>query len=55
MAVDEVVTVRPLTVCRDEIGLLVEQRLGRVVDAPGDNLLAEFASATESDSSAGRE
>ena len=47
MAEDEVATVRTLTAYREEIGLLVRQDRGRVVDAPGDNLLAEFPSATE--------
>ena len=47
MAEDEVATVRTLTVYREEIGLLVRQHRGRVVDSPGDNLLAEFPSATE--------
>jgi adenylate cyclase len=47
MADDDVATVRTVTVYREEIRRLVEQRHGRVVDAPGDNLLAEFPSATE--------
>ena len=42
MAEDDVATVRTLTAYRDEIRLLVEQHRGRVVDAPGDNLLAEL-------------
>jgi class 3 adenylate cyclase len=32
---------------RDEIGLLARQHRGRVVDAEGDNLLAEFPSALD--------
>ena len=47
MAEDEVATVRTLTAYRDEIRLLVEQHQGRVVDAPGDNLLAEFPAVSE--------
>jgi TolB-like protein/class 3 adenylate cyclase len=45
MAEDEVATVRTLTAYREEIGVLVRQHRGRVVDSPGDNLLAEFPSA----------
>jgi TolB-like protein/class 3 adenylate cyclase/Flp pilus assembly protein TadD len=47
MAEDEVATVRTLRTYRDEIGLLVQHHRGRVVDSPGDNLLAEFPSALE--------
>ena len=47
MAEDEVATVRTLTAYRDEMGLLIRQHRGRVVDAPGDNLLAEFPTASE--------
>ena len=47
MAEDEAATVRTLTAYRAEITLLVGQHRGRVVDAPGDNLLAEFPSALD--------
>ncbi len=47
MAQDEAATVRRLTAYRDEIGLLVHQRRGRVVDTPGDNLLADFSSVSD--------
>jgi class 3 adenylate cyclase/tetratricopeptide (TPR) repeat protein len=47
MADDEVATVRTLKAYRDEIGLLARQHRGRVVDAEGDNLLAEFPSALD--------
>jgi TolB-like protein/class 3 adenylate cyclase/Tfp pilus assembly protein PilF len=47
MARDEDSTVRTLTAYRDEIALLVGQHHGRVVDASGDNLLAEFPSAVD--------
>ena len=47
MAEDEAATLRTLTAYREEIGLLVRQHRGRVVDAPGDNLLAEFPTALD--------
>jgi adenylate cyclase len=47
MAEDEVATLHTLTAYREEIGVLVRQHRGRVVDSPGDNLLAEFPSALE--------
>ena len=47
MAQDQVATVRTVTAYRDQIAALVRQHRGRVVDSPGDNLLAEFASATD--------
>ncbi len=47
MAEDEEATVRTLSAYRDEIGLLVEQHRGRVVDFPGDNLLAEFPTGVD--------
>jgi adenylate cyclase len=47
MAEDEVSTVGTLTAYRDVVGMLVHQHRGRVVDSPGDNLLAEFPSALE--------
>src|SRR5262245_54331326 len=47
MADDEDATVRALAACRDGIGLRVQQHRGRVVDSPGDELLAEFPTATE--------
>jgi TolB-like protein/class 3 adenylate cyclase/tetratricopeptide (TPR) repeat protein len=47
MAEDEAATVRTLTAYRDEIALLTQQHRGRVVDAPGDNVLAEFPTATD--------
>jgi len=52
MADDELATVRTLTAYRDEIRLLVQQNRGRVVDSPGDNLLAEFPSARDATSCA---
>jgi adenylate cyclase len=47
MAEDEAGTIRTLTDYREAIRTLVEQHHGRVVDAPGDNLLAEFPNALD--------
>jgi adenylate cyclase len=47
MGEDEEATVRTVTAYRDVIATLVQQHHGRVVDAPGDNLLAEFASVVD--------
>lgn len=44
MSDDEVTTIRTLTQYKEAMTDLIEQYRGRVVDAPGDNLLAEFAS-----------
>jgi adenylate cyclase len=44
---DEEATIRTLTTYRDVMATLIQQYRGRVVDAPGDNLLAEFASAVD--------
>ena len=47
MGEDEEATVRTVTAYRDVIAALVQQYRGRVVDAPGDNVLAEFASVLD--------
>jgi adenylate cyclase len=47
MAEDEAATVRTLAAHREHIRVLAEQYRGRVVDSPGDNLLAEFPSVVE--------
>ncbi|MGH8008053.1 MAG: adenylate/guanylate cyclase domain-containing protein, partial [Candidatus Binatia bacterium] len=47
MSEDEVATIRTLTAYREVIGARVHQHRGRVVDSPGDNLLAEFASVVD--------
>ena len=47
MAQDEQATIRAIEACREVIGSTAAQHGGRVVDAPGDNLLAEFPSALE--------
>jgi class 3 adenylate cyclase len=44
---DEVATVRMLNVYRELITVLIQQHHGRVVDSPGDNILAEFASVVD--------
>jgi len=47
MAADEEQTFRTLVAYREQLGVLVRQHRGRVVDATGDNLLAEFPSALD--------
>ena len=47
MTDDEVGTIRTLSVYRDAMTRLIQQYRGRVVDAPGDNLLAEFVSVVD--------
>jgi adenylate cyclase len=47
MGEDEEATVRTLTAYREVMAILIPQHRGRVVDSPGDNLLAEFASVVE--------
>jgi TolB-like protein/class 3 adenylate cyclase len=45
---DEEATVRTLTAYRNAITELVQQFRGRIVDTPGDNILAEFTSVVDS-------
>ena len=47
MSDDEVGTIRTLSVYRDAMTNLIQLHRGRVVDAPGDNLLAEFTSVVD--------
>ena len=47
MGEDEVATIRTLTSYRETMARLIEQHRGRVVDSPGDNLLAEFSSVVD--------
>ncbi|HEV8711923.1 MAG TPA: adenylate/guanylate cyclase domain-containing protein [Candidatus Binatia bacterium] len=47
MGEDEEATIRTLPAYRAVITSLIQQHRGRVVDAPGDNLLAEFASVVD--------
>lgn len=52
MAADEPATVRLLQEYRAAIARVVERHKGRVVNAPGDNILSEFPSAVEAVESA---
>jgi adenylate cyclase len=47
MADDEVHTVKKLNEYRDSMSDIIKSHSGRVVDAVGDNLLAEFSSAVD--------
>jgi len=47
MGDDEVATVETITEYRETISSLATQYNGRVVDSPGDNILAEFASVVD--------
>jgi adenylate cyclase len=44
---DEASTVRTLNDYRELMTTLIQQHHGRVVDSPGDNVLAEFASVVD--------
>jgi class 3 adenylate cyclase/Tfp pilus assembly protein PilF len=48
MSEDEDTTVQTLTTYRDVISSLIKDHNGRVVDSPGDNILAEFVSVVNS-------
>lgn len=47
MAEDDVATVKLIATCRSTVGELAAAHGGRVVDSPGDNILAEFGSAID--------
>lgn len=47
MGEDEEATIRTLTAYRELMTSCIQQHRGRVVDSPGDNLLAEFASVVD--------
>ncbi len=47
MAEDETFTVKTITTYREVMTSLIKQHRGRVVDSPGDNLLAEFSSVVD--------
>jgi adenylate cyclase len=47
MSEDEEATVRTLTTYREVMTTLIQQHNGKVLDSPGDNLLAEFASVVD--------
>ena len=44
---DEMATIRTINAYREVMTILVEQHHGRVVDSPGDNMLAEFSSVVD--------
>ncbi len=54
MGNDEESTVRTLTAYREVMGTLIQQHNGKVLDSPGDNLLAEFVSVRMVESSSSR-
>ena len=47
MGEDEEATIRTLTSYRGIMANLIQQRRGRVVDSPGDNLLAKFSGVVD--------
>jgi adenylate cyclase len=47
MGEDEDATIRTLTSYRELLSTLIQKHRGRVVDSPGDNLLAEFGSVVD--------
>ena len=47
MAEDETATVKTIATYREVMTTLIKQHRGRVVDSPGDNLLAEFSSVVD--------
>jgi len=47
MGEDEEATVRTITAYREVLSTLIQQHNGKVLDSPGDNLLAEFASVVD--------
>jgi adenylate cyclase len=47
MSEDEAATVRTITAYREVMSTLIQQHRGRVLDSPGDNILAEFGSVVD--------
>jgi len=47
MGEDEDATIRTLTTYRELMSTLIDKHRGRVVDSPGDNLMAEFGSVVD--------
>ncbi len=47
MGEDEEATIRTLTFYRQQMTTTIQGHRGRVVDSPGDNLLAEFGSVVD--------
>ena len=54
MSADKERTVKDLNACRKIITKCIDGHRGRVVDSPGDNVLAEFASTVEAVKCAGQ-
>ncbi len=52
MAENETATVKTIATYREVISSLIKQHRGRVVDSPGDNILAEFSSVVDAVQSA---
>ena len=52
MGEDEILTVRTIEDYRKTMAAIIQQHHGRVIDSPGDNLLAEFASVVDAVQSA---
>jgi adenylate cyclase len=52
MGEDEEATVRTITAHRNVVATVIQKYRGRVVDSPGDNILAEFASVVDAVQSA---
>ncbi len=52
MGEDELATIQTLQIYQGAIGVIIKQFRGRVVDSPGDNILAEFASVVDAVESA---
>jgi len=47
MGEDEEATVRTITTYREVLSTFIQQHNGKVLDSPGDNLLAEFVSVVD--------
>ena len=47
MGEDDAATVKTITAYREIMAALIKQHRGRMVDSPGDNVLAEFASVVD--------
>ena len=47
MGENEAETVKTLTAYRKIMGVLIQRHRGRVIDSPGDNILAEFGSVVD--------
>jgi adenylate cyclase len=47
MGEDEAATINTLEAYKELISLLIKQHRGRIIDSPGDNLLADFSSVVD--------